>query len=66
MLDERDGRRVARRHDLSLTGVIGVLLRGAEAGDVDLAAELTALREAGFWISDDLFSAVLDRADDST
>ncbi|RAW44767.1 DUF3368 domain-containing protein [Halorubrum sp. 48-1-W] len=65
LLDERDGRRVARRHDLSLTGVIGVLLRGAETGDVKLEAELTALREAGFWISDDLFSTVLDRADGS-
>ncbi len=62
LLDERDGRRVARRHDLDVTGVIGVLLRGAKNGAVDLEAELDALREAGFWISDDLYEHVLSEA----
>jgi len=59
LLDERDGRRVARRHDLDVTGVIGVLLRGAKTGAVDLKHELDALREAGFWIFDDLYSQIL-------
>ncbi|WP_336037804.1 DUF3368 domain-containing protein [Halobacterium yunchengense] len=59
LLDERDGRRVARRHDLNVTGVIGILLRGANTGAVDLEHELDALREAGFWISDDLYSQIL-------
>ena len=49
-LDERDGRQVARRHDLDVTGAIGILLRGAREGTVDLRAELDALRDAGFWI----------------
>lgn len=62
LLDERDGRQVARRHDLSVTGVIGVLLRGANTGDVELKRELDALREAGFWISDELYSKVLSKA----
>ena len=62
LLDERDGRRVARRHDLEVTGVIGVLLRGAKADEVDLEHELDALREAGFWISDDLYARVLSEA----
>ncbi|MBB6645375.1 DUF3368 domain-containing protein [Halobellus ruber] len=59
LLDERDGRRVARRHDLEVTGVIGILLRGAKIDSVDLEQELDALREAGFWISDDLYSRAL-------
>lgn len=59
LVDERDGRRVARRHDIEVTGVIGVLLRGANDGKLDLAAELDALQEAGFWIADDLYSSVL-------
>jgi predicted nucleic acid-binding protein len=63
LLDERDGRRVARRHDLNVTGVIGILLRGAKAGVVNLAHELDALREAGFWISDDLYEQILSEAD---
>ena len=64
LLDERDGRRVARRHDLDVTGVIGVLLRAATTGELDLENELDALREAGFWISDDLYSRVLSKADE--
>ncbi|PSQ30046.1 DUF3368 domain-containing protein, partial [Halobacteriales archaeon SW_6_65_46] len=63
LLDEQDGRRVARRHDLPVTGVIGILLRGAKTGVADLEHELNALREAGFWISDDLYSEVLSEID---
>ncbi|RXK48704.1 DUF3368 domain-containing protein [Halorientalis pallida] len=59
LLDEKDGGRVARRHGLTVTGVVGVLLKGAKAGDVELERELDALREAGFWISDDLYSEIL-------
>jgi predicted nucleic acid-binding protein len=63
-LDEKNGRRVARRHDLTVTGVIGILLRGANAGTVELEQELDSLREAGFWISDDLYAKVLAEAED--
>lgn len=59
LLDERDGRRVARRHDLDVTGIIGILLRGAKDDNVDVKRELDALREAGFWISDGLYSPIL-------
>jgi len=64
LLDERDGREVARRHDLTVTGVVGILLRGAKNGDVELRRELDALRDAGFWISDDLYSKVLAEEDE--
>jgi len=63
LIDEQEGRRVARRHDLDVTGVIGILLRGANDGDIAIQAELDALREAGFWISDDLYSKVLSEAE---
>ena len=63
LLDERAGRRVARRHDLDVTGVIGILLRGARRGTVELEHELDALRDAGFWITDDLYSRVLSEVD---
>lgn len=62
LLDERDGRRVARRHDIDAAGVIGILLRGAKDGEVDLERELDTLREAGFWISDELYARVLSEA----
>lgn len=63
LLDEREGRKTARRHGLELTGVVGILLRGAEQGVVDLRLELDRLRSAGFWISDELYAEVLDRGD---
>ncbi len=63
LLDEKDGRQVARRHDLTMTGVIGILLRGATTGQIELEDELDSLREAGFWISDDLYSKVLSQAE---
>ncbi|WP_245180669.1 DUF3368 domain-containing protein [Haloarcula amylovorans] len=64
LLDEQDGRRVARRHDLDVTGVIGVLLRGAKTDRLDLEQELDSLCEAGFWISDDLYARVLSEANE--
>lgn len=62
LIDEREGRSAARRHDLDVTGAIGVLLRAHREGRVDVRSELDALRAAGFWISDDLYEEVLDRA----
>ena len=46
-----------------MTGVVGILLRGAKAGQIELEDELNSLREVGFWISDDLYSKVLSRAE---
>ena len=66
LLDEREGRKAARRHSLAVTGAIGVLLRGANDGDVDLESELDALRDAGFWISDSLYQEVLKRSRSDT
>lgn len=63
LLDEREGRKAARRHGLDVTGVIGVLLRGAEDGALELRTELDRLREAGFWISGELYEAVLSRGE---
>lgn len=63
LIDERDGRRVARRHGLTVTGVIGILLKAADAGDVELRDGLDRLRQAGFWISDELYAEALARND---
>ncbi len=62
LLDERDARQVARRHDLSITGVIGILLRTAQNNRIDLQSELDRLRSEGFWIGDDLYHDVLEDA----
>jgi len=44
-----------------VTGVIGILLRAARTGAIDLRTELDALREQGFWISDELYEEILQR-----
>jgi predicted nucleic acid-binding protein len=61
LLDERDGRRFARRLGLNITGVIGVLLKAKAAGQIPaVAPELRALRqEANFFLSDQLVREVL-------
>lgn len=64
LLDEREARQAARRHELPVTGAIGILLRAAEGGGIDLQSELDALREAGFWISETLYEDVLDLANE--
>lgn len=48
LVDERDGRTVARRHDLTVTGVVGTLLRAARDGTVDIETAMSELRDAGF------------------
>jgi predicted nucleic acid-binding protein len=60
LIDERDGRQVARRHELPVTGIIGVLLRAADQGRIDIESELDSLRQVGFWIGEDLYDRAID------
>ena len=61
LIDEREARAAAERHDIPKTGVIGILLRGSKNGTVSLPDELDAVRDAGFWISDELYEMALER-----
>lgn len=47
-----------------MTGVVGVLLHGARHSDLDIEAELDALQDAGFWISDELRQEVVTAAEE--
>ncbi|HEY9825602.1 MAG TPA: DUF3368 domain-containing protein [Stenomitos sp.] len=61
LLDERDGRKVAKSLDLQVTGVLGVLLRAKESGKLPslqpTIEELT--QKAGFWIAPELMAKIL-------
>src|SRR5713101_4181029 len=61
LIDERDGRRLARQLGLDLTGVLGVLLRAKRTGQISaIKPEIEALRiKAHFFIAPDLEMAVL-------
>lgn len=64
-IDEAVGRRVARLHDLKVTGSLGVLLKGKFAGlDIDIHEAITNMRNKGIFLSDHLATKVLKMADD--
>lgn len=65
LIDERDGRQVARRHEIPVTGVVGILLKAARQNDLAIEPALDELREAGFWIGDDLYQRAVDAVDES-
>jgi predicted nucleic acid-binding protein len=64
LMDEREGRAVARQLGLHVTGVLGVLLRGKKMGHLEaIKPELDALRaKAHFFIAPDLERAALSQA----
>lgn len=61
LLDEREGRRRARRVGLKVTGALGILARADREGKLDSLPEaLDRLEEeAGFWISSTLREEIL-------
>lgn len=58
LLDESEGRRKAKNHGLKVTGIIGLLMKA----DLDMEQEMDALRNSGFYISDELYSKVLEES----
>ena len=61
LIDERDGRIAARQLGLSVTGVLGVLVRAKHDGQVKLIKpEIEALRaKANFFVDSTLEAAIL-------
>lgn len=59
LLDDRKARATAEFMGLSVTGTVGVLLRGQRAGLVpDLAQAVLDLRTAGLWVSDQAWARI--------
>ena len=63
LLDERDARQVAKSLGLSITGVLGILIRAKEQGQIlSLPTVLNQLQqEAGFWIAPELLARVIGK-----
>ena len=61
LLDERDGRKIAKSLGLKVTGVLGILLRANQEGELSsLSGAIDALIEtAGFRISPELLAKIL-------
>lgn len=66
LVDEHEGRKIARDRHLDVTGTIGLLLRAKQANKIaQLRLELDRLRnEAGFWLADSLYERLLDAVDE--
>lgn len=64
LLDERRGRHAASRLELTVAGTLGVLIAAKDRGLLtSMRPLLDALRtQAGFWIGDELYAAVLRAA----
>jgi predicted nucleic acid-binding protein len=64
LIDEREGRAIARDAGLKVRGILGVLIRAKAVGDiVSIKDEIAALREdAGFFIAPGLEAEILQSA----
>jgi len=63
VMDDLDGRRLARRLGLRVVGTLGLLLAARLRGEIPaLRAEIERLREAGFRATDQLLEATLRAA----
>lgn len=55
LMDDRAGRQVASRLNISVSGVVGLLLLAKEEGIVEkIAPLLEELRTGGYWLSDEV------------
>ena len=63
ILDDTLGRRIARLQGLQLTGTVGVVVKAKQAGLLPIVSPvLSALQEAGLWLSESLVAEVLCQA----
>jgi len=62
LIDETDGRKIARLYDLKIIGVIGILIRAkVENKIISLNDEMKKLvKDGGFWIEKELFKKALN------
>lgn len=67
ILDDREGRRMARAKGVRVTGTIGVLVEARAGGHIDsLRAELDRVVEAGLWISEAFYDRLIQEFDESS
>jgi predicted nucleic acid-binding protein len=63
LLDDTLARRIARLHGLRFAGTVGIIVKAKQVGLLPAASPLiSALREAGLWLSDNLVAEVLRQA----
>lgn len=68
LIDEENGREVARLFGLTGIGLLGVLLRAKDAGLIEVIAPILSLlqEQAGIWMSESLRQQVLQMAGETS
>jgi predicted nucleic acid-binding protein len=61
LVDDRSGDAMARSSGLMTTGTLGLLVRAAQLGLIDLNTALLRLRETSFRCRPELLEAILNR-----
>lgn len=61
LLDEREGRKVAKSLGLKVTGILGILLRVKELGEIESLQPIVddLIKKAGFRIAPELLAQIL-------
>jgi uncharacterized protein len=67
LLDEKEARQAARTLGLSITGILGILLRGWREGSITSIKTVTdrLQQEANFWIAPALLTQILQESGES-
>ncbi len=61
LIDEKEGRKIARENQLEIVGTLGILINGKKSGLIESIVEkMDDLRKIGFWISDSLYQEIIE------
>jgi predicted nucleic acid-binding protein len=61
LIDEKEGRKIARENQLEIVGTLGILINGKKLGLIQsIKDKMDKLREVGFWISDSLYHEIIE------
>ena len=61
LLDEKEGRKVAKEKDLIVIGTVGIIERAADLNLLDIRLAFEALRRTNAWISESLIDEAIQR-----
>ena len=61
LIDDREGRREAKRRAIPVTGTLGILDKAAERGLIDLRVVVEQLGKTNFYLSENAIKSLLER-----
>jgi len=66
LMDDYDGRAMAKEYNLKVIGTIGILLKAKlEGKTISLRHDLDVLRKNGFWLGEELYLKLITEANEA-